>query len=120
METKTLAGEHRLNLTRVDPNELVDELMNGIDFNDKAATEGKNYWPMAITSAIRFYAGLGMRFVSRENRLSCELYQIHPEAQQRNLSCGEGPGPFPSSSHALPSSFFIPFRSPPFVTGSGV
>lgn len=37
---QAMTGEHRLILTRVDPNELVDELMNGINFSDKAATEG--------------------------------------------------------------------------------
>jgi len=35
-------GEHRLNMTRVDANELVDELMSNINFNSETNEESKH------------------------------------------------------------------------------
>jgi len=34
-------GERRLNMTRVDANELVDQLMSGINFDREATEESK-------------------------------------------------------------------------------
>jgi len=51
-EVAAITGEHRLNMTRVNANEVVDELMSGINFSSETTEESKTCQSSALLMKI--------------------------------------------------------------------